>query len=146
MGGWLPRANGEFYCDRGTWEWRWNGSLWTWYPFYVPLDDDVFHYGGAWVSEYGEVWRGVDPNVWARACGARMRRNQWQRRRQDFVRCQLVRSGLQQLMPEELADTVLAFGIGRTAQRSTDAIAGGAADVAAEALKTFQDLIDKMVL
>ncbi len=76
-----------------------------------------------------------------------MRRKQRWRRRQDFVRCQLVRRGLQQLMPEELADTLLAFGIGGgIAQRSTDAIAGDAADVAAEALKPFQDLIDKMVL
>ncbi len=50
MGGCVPRENGEFYCDRGTWEWWWNGSLWTWYPFYVPLGDDAFHYGGAWIS------------------------------------------------------------------------------------------------
>ena len=99
----------------------------------------VSDYGGAWISEYGEVWRGVDPNVWARAHATRMRRKQAWRRRQDFVRYQLVRRGLQQLIPEALVENVIVFGInGTPAQPSSD--------VAADALKPFQDLIDKMVL
>ena len=144
MGGCISRENGQFYYDRGTgsWQWFWDGSWWVWHPFYtVDPDDpdaDRFHmndYGGAWISEDGDVWRGVDPNVWARAYATRIA---W-RRRQDFVRYQLVRRGLRQLIPEALVENVLGFGIDGTPVQPLP-------DAAADALKSFQDLIDKIVL
>ncbi len=149
MGACISSENGEFFYDRDTdsWQWWWGGSLWTWQPFYIPedIDADVFRMnGGVWMSDYGEVWLGVDPNLWARAYATRMRRS---RRGQDFVKYRLVRRALLQLIPEDLAEDVLTFGIGgTTAQRSTDAAAGEAADVAAVALKPFQELVNSMVL
>ena len=139
--------SGQFFYDLGTnsYQWDWSGSLWTWQPFYVPddIEDDLFRdYGGAWVSETGQVWRGVDPYAWARAYAARVRRR---RRRQDIVKYKLVRPGLQQVIPDALVEIVLTVGIGGSAaDRSTDGAV--AADVAAEALKPFQELVNNMVL
>ena len=141
----VASSNGFYYNPSSlTYEWNWKGSVWTWHDFYIP-DDEIDEMwllergSGAWLSDYGDVWHGVEPYSWTKAYNFRRQQEILQ---QCMMKENLVCHGLNTLLPKEVVEAIIVF---RVCSESSPESQTSSDDIA-EALAPFQDFLNKMVL